>query len=327
MICSQCNKEFNKTHHSQKYCSKECSKEKRIEKANQWKKTDKGKESKKKYNSSDKGKALVRKREEQRKLNTPDIRANCQNCNKEFTKTKNGQRYCTKECTKEFKKKVQLKKYQKKHINADLRANCQNCNKEFTPRDNRQKNCSKECTKKSKNELSLKRHYENYEAIIKEQKKEYRSKNKEHIKETQKKYNLKNKEARNKYYREYSQSVHGKETINKNRRERKKSDPIYKLIGNMRTRLGSFLKTRNIKKTNTTFKIIGCTPEFLKEHLEKKFKPGMTWKNHSLKGWHVDHITPLDLAMYPEDVEELMHYTNLQPMWATDNLKKGNKIL
>jgi hypothetical protein len=332
MICSYCNKEFIKTNKGQKYCTKECSKEKRIEKANKWKKSDKGKESKKKYNSSDKAKALGRKREEQRKLNRTDIRVNCQNCNKEFTKTKNGQKYCTKECTKEFKKRVQLRKYQKKHINADLRANCQNCNKEFTPRDNRQKNCSKECTKKSKNELSLKRHFENYEDI-KEQKKEYYSKNKEHIKEAHKKYYLNNKEVRNEYTKKYSQSAKGKETINKGRRKRIKSDPIFKLAKNVRTRLGMFIKTRNIRKTNKTFVMVGCTPEFLKKHLEKQFynrkitNEPMTWKNHSLRGWHVDHIKSIDKAKTSEDLEKLSHYTNLQPLWSEDNWEKSNKII
>ena len=326
MICSYCNKEFIKTNKGQKYCTKECSKEKGIEKANKWKKSDKGKESKKKYNSSDKAKALVRKREEQRKLNRTDIRAICQNCNKEFTKTKTGQKYCTKECTKEFKKRVQLRKYKKKHINADLRANCQNCNKEFTPRDNRQKNCSKECYKKSRYELSKEYRLEKKEAI-KEQKKEYYSKNKEAKQEYSKKYHLKNKKVRNEYNKEYGQSVHGKETINKARRKRRKSDPIFKLTVSMRTRLGMFLRTRNIRKTNTTFKIIGCTPEFLKEHLEKQFTPGMTWKNHSLKGWHVDHIIPLNSAKTLEDKYKLCHYTNLQPLWAPDNWKKSDKII
>jgi hypothetical protein len=324
MICSQCNKEFIKTNNGQKYCSEECSKEKRKENQIKWKKSDKGKESKKKYNSSDKAKVLARKREEQRKLSRRDIRINCQHCNKEFTKIKNGQKYCTKKCTKEFQKIAQLRKYQKKNNNSDLRTNCQNCNKEFTPRDNRQKNCSKECTKKSKNELSLKRHYENYDTI-KDQKKEYYSKNKEQIKKTHKKYNLINKEVRNKYYREYSQSVKGKETVNKYRRNKRKSDPIYKLTVNMRTRIGMFLKTRNIRKTNTTFKIIGCTPEFLKKYLEKQFTPGMTWKNHTLNGWHVDHIVPLASAKTPEDIDKLMHYTNLQPLWSLDNIKKGTK--
>ena len=325
MICSQCNKEFIKTNKGQKYCTKECSKEKRIENQIKWKKSHKGKESKKKYNISDKAKTVGRKREEQRKSCRPEISANCQNCNKKFTKTKNGQKYCTKECTKEFKKRVQLRKYQKKHINVDLRANCQNCNKEFTPRDNRQKNCSKECSKKSKNELHKKSILENYGDAEKKQKKEYYLKNKELIKETHKKYNLINKEVRNEYWKEYS--LNNRETINKRLRKRKKSDPTFKLTVNMRTRLGMFLKTRNIRKTNTTFKIIGCTPEFLKKYLEKKFTPGMTWKNHSLKGWHVDHIIPLNSAKTLEDKYKLCHYTNLQPMWAEDNWKKSDKII
>ena len=110
-------------------------------------------------------------------------------------------------------------------------------------------------------------------------------------------------------------------------RKRRKSDPIFKLAGVIGSRLRSFLKIKTMRKTNRTFKMVGCTPEFLKEYLEKQFKPGMTWKNHSRTGWHIDHRDPLDLAMTPEDIEKLSHYTNLRPMWATENLKKGNKIL
>ena len=77
--------------------------------------------------------------------------------------------------------------------------------------------------------------------------------------------------------------------------------------------------------------MVGCTPEFLKEYLEKKFYPHpkskelMTWKNNTIRGWHVDHIKPLDKARTPEDVEKLMHYTNLQPMWMEENIRKSNK--
>ena len=81
-----------------------------------------------------------------------------------------------------------------------------------------------------------------------------------------------------------------------------------------------------MRKTNKTFKMVGCTPKFLKEYLEKKFKPGMTWDNHTINGWHVDHIIPLDSAKNEEDVKRLMHYTNLQPLWALDNIKKSNKF-
>jgi hypothetical protein len=101
----------------------------------------------------------------------------------------------------------------------------------------------------------------------------------------------------------------------------RKSDPIKKLIFNTRTRIYSVLKN----KTKKTFDIVGCSPEFLKEHLEKQFIGGMSWENQG--DWHVDHIIPLSSAKTKEEVYKLCHYTNLQPLWAEDNLKKGAKIL
>ena len=80
-------------------------------------------------------------------------------------------------------------------------------------------------------------------------------------------------------------------------KERRKTDPIFKLTADVRHRLIGFLKVQNMRKTNRTFKMVGCTPEFLKEYLEKKFKPGMTWKNHTRSGWHIDHKSPLSLAL------------------------------
>ena len=54
----------------------------------------------------------------------------------------------------------------------------------------------------------------------------------------------------------------------------------------------------------------------------------MTWENWSFKGWHLDHIIPLDSfdLSKEEDKKKAYHYTNLQPLWAKDNLSKGNKI-
>ena len=77
-------------------------------------------------------------------------------------------------------------------------------------------------------------------------------------------------------------------------------------------------------KKNKTILYIGCSLEELKLHLEKQFKPGMTWENHG--EWHIDHIIPLASAKTEEDLYKLNHYTNLQPLWAIDNLKKSNKI-
>ena len=125
----------------------------------------------------------------------------------------------------------------------------------------------------------------------------------------------------------YKQSDQGK----KIRRDRESRDynskPLFRLKQIVRARLGHFLRTKNMKKTNSTFKMVGCTPEFLKEYLEKQFKPWMNWKNHTRKGWHIDHITPLDSAKTPKALEKLMHYTNLRPLRGTDNMSKGNRII
>ena len=107
----------------------------------------------------------------------------------------------------------------------------------------------------------------------------------------------------------------------------RKTDPIQNLKFNVRTRVYNILKTKNITKQNKTFDIIGCSPEFLKEHIEKQFKDGMTCDNYGKNSWHVDHIIPLSSGKNEKEIYKLCHYTNLQPLWAEDNLKKSNKIL
>jgi len=80
-------------------------------------------------------------------------------------------------------------------------------------------------------------------------------------------------------------------------------------------------------KTKTTLNLIGCSWEDLKLYLESKFQIGMSWDNYGYYGWHIDHIIPVS-NFDIENLEELkkcMHYTNLQPLWMSDNLKKGNR--
>lgn len=74
---------------------------------------------------------------------------------------------------------------------------------------------------------------------------------------------------------------------------------------------------------------IGCSTEQLKSYLESKFQPGMGWHNWGRDGWHIDHIIPIssfDLND-TDQFKKAFHYTNLQPLWAEDNLKKGAKII
>ena len=87
------------------------------------------------------------------------------------------------------------------------------------------------------------------------------------------------------------------------------------------------LKTK--VKNGKSLELIGCSVQQLKEHLQNQFKDGMTWQNHSEKGWHIDHIIPcsaFDLSK-EEEQKKCFHYMNLQPLWAWENLQKSDKIL
>jgi hypothetical protein len=116
-----------------------------------------------------------------------------------------------------------------------------------------------------------------------------------------------------------------KEYQKKYKANRRKNDFLFKLADNMRTRVYRFLKKNEIHKTNRTFDLVGCSPLELKKHLEEKFIDDMCWDNQGK--WHIDHITPLSSAKTEEELYKLCHFTNLQPMWATDNIKKGSKII
>jgi hypothetical protein len=80
-----------------------------------------------------------------------------------------------------------------------------------------------------------------------------------------------------------------------------------------------------IKKRTT--EMLGCSIQEMKNHLQKQFKRGMTWENHGTH-WHVDHIIPLSQFDFANPIQFSLatHYTNLQPMWAEENLSKSNNI-
>lgn len=104
--------------------------------------------------------------------------------------------------------------------------------------------------------------------------------------------------------------------------------PLKTLISTMRSRLRTALKSKKLKKDDKTLEIIGCTIPELMDHLESRFKPGMTWSNHGFGNdcWHIDHIIPFASAKDLEDLYKIAHYTNLQPLWQFENLSKGNKM-
>lgn len=87
------------------------------------------------------------------------------------------------------------------------------------------------------------------------------------------------------------------------------------------------LALKHNKKSASITRLLGCSIAKLRTHLESQFLPGMTWENHTLQGWHIDHRAPcaaFDLRQ-PEQQRACFHYTNLQPLWAFDNLSKGSR--
>lgn len=114
--------------------------------------------------------------------------------------------------------------------------------------------------------------------------------------------------------------------INARKAERKKSDPTFKLLENLRTRIVKALKGAD--KSTTTVSLLGCSIAALRIHLENLFKPGMTWENYG-PVWHVDHRRPcadFKNLSDPAQQRECFHFSNLQPLFAAENLQKGDRV-
>jgi len=112
-------------------------------------------------------------------------------------------------------------------------------------------------------------------------------------------------------------------------KKRKKTNIQFRIASKLRSSLYIALSRRNNSKTSYTFDLLGCSVDEFKNYMENLFAPGMTWDNHGVYGWHIDHIIPcvaFDLTK-EEDQRKCFHYTNMQPLWAKDNLKKGAKLI
>lgn len=109
-------------------------------------------------------------------------------------------------------------------------------------------------------------------------------------------------------------------------KRRKSEDPLFKVASTLRNRIRNAIKYKKFTRVNKPMEHLGCSIEEAKIHIEKQFKPEMTWDNHGVFGWHIDHIIPLSSAKTKEELYPLFHYTNLQPLWAKDNLSKSNKM-
>jgi hypothetical protein len=152
-------------------------------------------------------------------------------------------------------------------------------------------------------------------------------KNRKKILAYQAKYRAENREEINRKIREwyYKNTKKVKERI-KIYNKVYRNTLHYKIKDGMRKRIMRVLKRDGGKKSKRTMKLVGCTVEQLKQHIEKKFKPGMSWEQRNL--FHIDHIIPcasFDLTKLSQQ-KKCFHYTNLQALIPIENIKKGAKL-
>jgi len=198
---------------------------------------------------------------------------------------------------------------------------CKLCANEMTKK---WRNHNKEKEKIS-NQLRWQKNFKKY----RETNKKYRAKNKNQLYNKTKDWKEKNKKLISEYNKNYYALNKEKiiqDTVRRIRNKRK-NNPNFKIIDNMRTRIHSALNYHKLTKNQKTINLLGCSAEEFWIHLEKQFTYGMTKENHGRNGWHIDHIVPLSSAKNQQELEKLLHYTNCRPLWAKDNLIKGNKII
>ena len=251
---------------------------------------------------------------------------------------------CSK-CKKEKERKEFNLDRRQKH---ELYSQCKSCVKAYYEANKEKiaerKKAYNEANKEKIAERNKAYHEANKEKIA-EKKKAYYEANKEKVAAQNKAYRENNKEkiaayrkdnnekvaAQNKAYRENNKEKiaayrkDNKEKIAAYCRARRKSDLIYNLSCRCRGRIRAAIKAKGFKKTTKTAEMLGCDWEFLKSHIESQFTEGMSWENRDK--WHIDHIIPLASASSEEEVIKLSHFSNLQPLWAEENLKKADKII
>jgi hypothetical protein len=200
------------------------------------------------------------------------------------------------------------------------------------------------CYKVIKSEYA-KKDYQNRKEYIKYKSKEYQEKNKEKVIKKVKEWIINNKDKHKQYCEKWrlnnlekvvqyqkerynSKKIHIFSVVRKYQNKKYKNDINYKIRKNINAIvLSSFKRALGGKlvKNSKSLEILGCDIEFFIDYISSKFENGMTIENHGK--WHLDHIYPISLAKSEDEIIKLNHYTNFQPLWAIDNLKKQNKII
>jgi hypothetical protein len=112
--------------------------------------------------------------------------------------------------------------------------------------------------------------------------------------------------------------------------ERICADPAYRAMLICRSRMNTAIRrhAKCFPKSSRTIDLIGCSYQDIVKHIQGQFREGMSWDNHGRHGWHIDHIIPcasFNLSIESEQ-RKCFHYSNLRPLWAIENLMKGDKL-
>mgnify|MGYP001484693391 CR=1 FL=1 len=127
------------------------------------------------------------------------------------------------------------------------------------------------------------------------------------------------------YLRSWKRRYYAGPELLEAQKERYRTDPQTNMKVRLRARIRSAVREMQVDKSGRTFDLVGCSILDLMRHLESQFKDGMSWENMS--EWHIDHIRPCASFDLTDEAQqrECFHYTNLQPLWATENLQKHAK--
>lgn len=166
---------------------------------------------------------------------------------------------------------------------------------------------------------------------INKRNREYNALNQEKIKPERAKYRIEHPEVMANWRATHKKEIseYGKNTRQKTYarlRERRLSDPLFKMTEVLRVRTAVCFRGIKVNKPANTKELLGADYKTIKAHIENQFKDGMTWENHGRDTWHIDHKIPMASAKDLNELVALCHYTNLQPLWAHDNLRKHSKI-
>lgn len=168
---------------------------------------------------------------------------------------------------------------------------------------------------------------------------DYYLKNKERLNNLNKKWMQNNPKQRDEIYARYRKTEKcrkkNRDWAKRNRLKmqeyfvkRYHNDYKFNIAIKLRRRIWMALKKRKTSKSSTIIKLLGCNYEEYKNHIESQFKDGMSWNEVEKSNIHIDHIIPcskFDLTK-EEEQKKCFHYTNLQPLWAKENLSKAAKV-